>query len=207
MFVLSFMLTRTESNQDIALLSLDGSVDESAQMAELLERLDQAKTELRTITAERGRERDLVARIRHTAIATKALFPGETDYKFTLDAPQAGRIAEHVLARDTLIVKFLKCKKEVNELDTELHRIRATNRNLQIENKGLMEHLRSVRDQANAQQADSSAESVTLTKMKSQNQILCNVFQSLIVASGVDWSTDPKLRDLMFSALASQPPA
>ena len=60
-------------------------MDEEAQIVEVLDRLDQTKNELRTIAAERGRECDLVARIRHTAITTKALFPGESDYKFTLD--------------------------------------------------------------------------------------------------------------------------
>eukprot|EP00729_Bicosta_minor_P008194 gene8194-29152_t len=187
-------------NRETAVPIYEDGMDEEAKIMEVLDRLDSVKNELRDVAAERAREYDLVTRIRNTAISTKALFPNEEDYKFELDPRQAEQLSEQILARDATVVKFLQCKNEVTELEVELHSLRSANRTLQHENRIVMSTLREVRDTAKAQEAStqaSQAEAATIAKLTSTNKILCNVFQAMIVASGVDWSEDSKLKELM----------
>lgn len=175
-------------------------MDEEAKILEVLDRLDTVKNELRDVAAERAREYDLITRIRNTAISTKALFPNEEDYKFELDSTQAERLSEQILARDAVVVKFLQCKSEVTGLEAELRSLRSANRRLQHENRMVMTTLREVRDTAKAQEASSQtsqAEMAAIAKHTSTNKIICNVFQAMIVASGVDWGEDSKLKELM----------
>ena len=88
----------------------------------MLDAIDIAKTELREVAAERGRERDLISRLRRTAIVATALFPdhralpAEQPPLYELDPGTAGRICKRVVARDAATVKFLQCKEEVTAL-------------------------------------------------------------------------------------------
>jgi len=193
-------------NRETAVPSYDDDMDEETKILEVLDRLDTVKNELRDVAAERAREYDLVTRIRNTAISTKALFPNEEDYKFDLTSEQSERLAQQILARDTVVVKFLQCKTEVTELEAELHGLRSANRKLQHENRTSMTTLREARDTAKALETSSQtsqAETAAIAKHNSTNKIICNVFQAMIVASGVEWSEDSKLKELMCGEFAN----
>ena len=95
--------------------------DDQDKDSVLLDMIDAVKVELREVAAERGRELDLVSRMRRTAVLTKAMFPDDTaECRFTLDPAVSERVSERVHARDALVVKFLKCKEEVAAMEATL---------------------------------------------------------------------------------------
>jgi len=188
--------------------------DDQDKDSVLLDMIDAVKVELREVAAERGRELDLVSRIRRTAVLTKAMFPDDTaEYRFTLDPAVSERVSERVYARDALVVKFLKCKEEVAAMEATLMGLQTSNLKLQEENRAAMRQLKELMSAASNDQStssvDDSAQRQTEQAMKrytDQYKIICNVFQSLIVASGIDWSVDDKLKDIMFG-LSLAPPS
>eukprot|EP00053_Salpingoeca_punica_P002806 m.39594 g.39594 ORF g.39594 m.39594 type:complete len:247 (+) comp11791_c0_seq1:71-811(+) len=174
---------------------------EQASEEGLLSQLEGLKQQLNEIAGERQRELLLVDRINKSLVVSNAVYDADSASRSAI----AASIADTCVARDGLLVDFLKRKKELTQMQDELAALQKANQILREENRALVTRIKSVSEtQTNQPSRMQDSEQERLQAELARNSILRNVFQALIVASGVDWARDVELQTLLLSL--EQPP-
>eukprot|EP00054_Salpingoeca_dolichothecata_P016871 m.99609 g.99609 ORF g.99609 m.99609 type:complete len:272 (+) comp22184_c0_seq1:36-851(+) len=193
----------------------DTGLDEETERA--LEReLDDLQQDFSTISEERYQQVLLVDRLRKLGTLSLAFSPSASDNSNKahgqdvpldneqLDVDLRAELKELCLSRDRLALQLLERRQIVNQLSVDLMKLQKRCASIQRTNRKLMQQLNQQREE-NSNKASKQlppaliARQHKLEGLVDRNTMLRNVFQSLIVGSGVDWAADPELQETLLS--------
>ena len=164
-------------------------LDEQAE----LEALDVLQAQLRELAGERARAHLLLCRLRHNAAVTNAVFPAGAVHS------AQRTLRELCAARDAVTERYLKLHSDVRGLEEDLRAQRQRSHTLMVANRETMAALDAAKQAHAASSAGAAAAAATpsrrtrLADELARNAIIKNVFQAIVVSSGVDWAADPAL--------------
>lgn len=167
---------------------------------ELFDTLEGVQQQLAQAAEERFKSSLLVTRLRRSALVTRAVFGKEGDeLPDGITHADLALIQERVRQRDGLDEKYGQLRKQADALRREVEHIKEDIQSLRRRNREEVEALQQASQTA---QAPKSPLKDPVQSELARNAIIRNVFQLIVVASGVDWSADPELCDAMLSCEA-----
>eukprot|EP01098_Paradermamoeba_levis_P012495 TRINITY_DN5480_c0_g1_i1.p1 TRINITY_DN5480_c0_g1~~TRINITY_DN5480_c0_g1_i1.p1 ORF type:complete len:254 (-),score=71.22 TRINITY_DN5480_c0_g1_i1:248-1009(-) len=163
--------------------------------SQLHEEISKLQEETQAAISQRLKEQLIVKRMRQSKIVVEKLWNQNVNPEDTL--------ANLLIERDRQSVQFLKLVEELKGREEELQKLKKENQVLRTKNRSLWENLDKPKEK-DEKKEESTKESKKLTKLKedldsqiAQYQILSNVFQLLIIESGVNWAKDEQWMKFM----------
>ena len=115
--------------------------------------------------------------------------------------------------RDEKSLEFLALHAKLQEIQEEEEKLQNRNREQRLRNQQLWTELKQLQGELEGEKTpqqkggkDGRVTNADLERKLSMNVVIREVFQALILESGVNWAKDEKLRKLMLSLDTSLPP-
>ncbi|KAJ7371528.1 hypothetical protein OS493_024868 [Desmophyllum pertusum] len=183
------------------------SSNESSQ-SDLYERISKLQDQLYSLSTARSYKKLVLDRLLCGDQLIKTLFPDVvTDSPTEEQTEQMNAFAKLCEKQNKLSTEILVEHEALSEAQTSLDRLKQQSYEIKKENRGLMRQLQKLTDEKeNA--ASSSTDNAAFQKLKHQTglkkqvekiDIVRNVFQGLIVGSGIDWASDEEMKRLVLS--------
>jgi len=184
---------------------LQPSSSESSQ-SDLYERISKLQDQLYSLSTARSYKKLVLDRLLCGDQLIKKLFPDVvTDSPTEEQTEEMNAFAKLCEKQNKLSSEILVEHEVLSEVQTTLDRLKQQSYEIKKENRGLMKQIQKLRDEKE-NVASSSTDNATMQKLKQQIalkvekiDIVRNVFQGLIVGSGIDWASDDEMRRLVLS--------
>jgi len=181
------------------------SSSESSQ-SDLYERISKLQDQLYSLSTARSYKKLALDRLLCGDQLIKKLFPDVvTDSPTEEQTEEMSAHAKLCEKQNKLSTEILVEHKALSEAQTVLDKLKQQSYEIKKENRGLMKQIQKLRDEKE-NVPSSSADNAVIQKLKQQIRlkvekidIVRNVFQGLIVGSGIDWASDDEMRRLVLS--------
>ena len=185
--------------------------DVTSEEENLQQSIAELQDELFKVVDENMRKELLLQQMHYSAIALKCAFP-QSDK----DLPEGERKQLELLMqqRDEKSIEFLALHAKLQEIQEEEEKLQNRNREQRLRNQQLWTELKQLQGELEGEKTpqqkgggkDGRVTNADLERKLSMNVVIREVFQALILESGVNWAKDEKLRKLMLSLDTSLPP-
>ncbi|ORX94479.1 hypothetical protein K493DRAFT_407971 [Basidiobolus meristosporus CBS 931.73] len=159
--------------------------------AEILVRIDELKRKLLEVGSNNSLKELLLTNVKLAAsFKEEATFPREH-----ISPPS--ELLSLASTRDELAINHLKLVEEITKGKEELLKLQLANQDILTKNRLILGQATDLELGQYDPSPDDTTDKVRLKEIREKFEISRNVLQSIILASGVDWSSDEHLVELM----------
>jgi len=194
------LVRRLQQREDLQTSSNDSS------QSDLYERISKLQDQLYSLSTARSYKKLVLDRLLCGDQLIKTLFPDVvTESPTEKQIEEMNAFAELCVKQNKLSTEILVEHEALLEAQATLDKLKQQSYEIKKENRGLMKSLQKLKDNQESTSA-SATDNAAIQKLKQQIakkvekiDIVRNVFQGVIVGSGIDWASDEDMRRLVLS--------
>ncbi|XP_029194093.2 uncharacterized protein LOC114960031 [Acropora millepora] len=184
---------------------LQTSLDQSSQ-SDLYERISKLQDQLYSLSTARSYKKLVLERLLSGEQLIKKLFPDVVSESPTeQQIEEMNSFAELCERQNKLSTEILVENEALLEAQTSLDKIKRQSYEQKKKNRSLMRTLKQLKEEENTTEASAPDDAATqefkqqLADTVEKINVVRNVFQGVIVGSGIDWALDDEMRSLVLS--------